>query len=155
METFHIQLCNLPPLPTCPLHSGNFGYFLVLIKTKACISPCLSFLDFMGTFFDLNPGQCSWKLIRERIRKTQCNSSAGKQLKSEPLLMVLAAVEVTRYRGKNGTRSWPNRLGTTSRTSHQAGEEMCLPQLHPQGWEWPPIPYVVSHLWLESYSYVW
>lgn len=68
-------------------------------------NPCLSFLDFMETFFDLNPGQCSWKLIRERIRKTQCNGSAGKQLKSELLLMMLVAVEVTRHRGKNGTRS--------------------------------------------------
>lgn len=35
MKTFHIQLCNTLLVSISTLHSGNFGHFLVLIKTKA------------------------------------------------------------------------------------------------------------------------
>ena len=120
METFHIQLCNLPPVSTSPLHSGNFGHLLVLIRSEAWVQSLFGVFGFHGEIFwsgaigwNLSPGQSFWKLIRERVCMTQYIGSAGKQLKSELELTVLTVLEDIRRRGKNGTHFCHNWLGTT------------------------------------------
>ena len=78
-----------------PLSSGNFGHLLVLIRTEAWVQSLFGLFGFHGEIFwsgatgwNLNPGQSSWKLIRERVCMTQYIGSAGKQLKDELELKV-------------------------------------------------------------------
>lgn len=164
METFHVQLCNLPSFSTSSLHGGNSGHLLVLIRTEAWVQSLFGVFGFHGEIFwsgatgwNLNPSQSSWKFIRERVCMTQYKGSAGKQLKSELELTVLVVLEDIRHTGKNGTHSWHNWLGTMcfplgrAENTLSSGSPSGLPLGMSSGLAPNPLCWELN-VWLGTYS---